>query len=273
MDEKGQAALLKRYTIILPPGTLLFHGTLEEFPTKDVRGGPYDDVLWTALSPDIAQNYIPISGLTTYARAREIAYPSQDPVLQNLQKALGIEYDYSQVVYNKWGELESYPLPNGWSEWPESPDLTEIVIERMGKLGWEDGDYHTPYDLHIHNNEILMPGEKALGRLFIITVEEPLRIFDMTLGGEVEADISNVQYHNISLFRLAETKGFDGVKINDFAQSNKWGDTWHISIGLFNNALDKISLETVRATNYDWETYEDFDAKTTPEYEEWLGEQ
>jgi hypothetical protein len=257
---------LDQYTITIPKGVLLFHGTAEGFSEEELRPGRYDQVLWTARTPDIAQNYIPESGTSIYIGVHALGHPSQDKTVQLIQKRLGIEWDLSKVEFDYRGVAVSFPKPIGMDTWLESED----VQKRMEQLGFEEGDYHTTYEVKIDSGKMLLPNEKMMGRLFILEVKEPLKIFDMTLGGEVESDIGNVQYHSTDIFEKAKNKGFDGVKINDFAQSKIWGNLGHLSIGLFESVTSKLNIKFIPASNYDWETDEDFEATTTPEYEAYI---
>ena len=180
--------------IIFEPGKLLFHGTSEEFPVKEIRGGGYDGVIWTAETPDIAQNYIPISGVTTAISARYLTRPQKGSVIQQLQRKIGIEYDYSTVEWDYMDRATSFYYPKGWDRLPEEVE----VVERLENLGYEKesyGMYKIRMTYLIDGAERLMlPGEKTIGRLFIFKVKQPLRIFDFTLGGDREGDLMNVDY-------------------------------------------------------------------------------
>jgi hypothetical protein len=116
-------------------------------------------------------------------------------------------------------------------------------------------------------NRLMGPNEKLLGRIFILKALEPIKIYDHTFGGEREGDLLDLDYHKINIFRSAEREGYDGIKINDFAQSEIWGNLGHTSIGLFDSSLSKFRWVTIPATNYDWEDHDDFRRATTPEYE------
>jgi len=76
--------------------------------------------------------------------------------------------------------------------------------------------------------------------LFVLEVISPLRILDISEG---EGDLLNLQYHKLDSFQQAKQDGYDGVKIDDFAQSETFGNYGHSSIGLFNK--DKIKIKKV----------------------------
>lgn len=90
---------------------------------------------------------------------------------------------------------------------------------------------------------------KMQGRLFIVTPKKDLRIYDTTDGGKREGDLTDVDYHKHRWFEEAEKKGFDGIQITDFAQSEDMGNVGHLSIGLFKNTLKFVEIEEISATH------------------------
>lgn len=263
--------------LILPPGTILFHGTCEEFPAEEIRGGGYDQVIWTAESSTIAQNYIPISGISSITGPEVIRLPSKDSIIQQIQHIIGIEYDLSVVTWDYADRATCYRSPSGWDDLPTHEEVTQLMLD----AGWEKSIYGTFRLRYTYEDgpdgkstpRLFAPGEKALGRLFIFTALEPLKIYDHTRGGETESDLLNLEYHKLDLFRAAEEAGYDGVKINDFAQSEYWGNFGHTSIGLFNHTKPKLSWITIPATNFDWDENTPQNATITPEYREYLKSQ
>jgi hypothetical protein len=257
--------------LIFPAGKLLFHGTSEEFPAKELRGGGYDRIIWTAESPDIAQNYIPISGASTIVYARDLSVPQKCEILQQLQRRLGIEYDYSKIEWDYMDRPSSFYYPEGYDRIPEEDEVNQLLEE----AGWEKYEHGwSAYKIRMtyqdSYNRLMGPNEKLLGRLFILKALKPIKIYDYTFGGERESDLMDLDYHKINIFRAAEEKGYDGIKINDFAQSEIWGNLGHTSIGLFDSSLSEFRWVTIPATNYDWKEYDDFKRATTPEYESLL---
>ena len=253
----------------LEPGTILFHGTGEEFPASEIQPGGYDGVLWTAEASTIAQTYIPKSGSSMLFNSEMLRRPVKREPYITLQHLIGIEYDLDNVEWNYMDEPKSFFMPPNWDHIP----TTEEIEERLDRIGIERYKYPNSYQLratfrenggyHIHQH-----GRDLVGRLFIFTVIEPLRIYDNTQGGEREGDLMNVEYHSLGLFRAAEEHGYDGIKINDFAQTEIWGNVGHTSIGLFSGALDKVEWTTIPAQNFDWE--ENLNQTISPEYEEYL---
>lgn len=263
--------------LILPVGSILFHGTCEDFPSEEIRGGGYDGVIWTADSSTIAQTYIPISGISSITGPEVIRLPSKDSIIQQIQHIIGIEYDLSAVTWDYTDQATCWKSPSGWDDLPTHEEVTQLMIG----AGWEESSYGTFRLRYTHEKgpdgkstpRLFAPGEKAPGRLFIFTALEPLKIYDHTRGGETESDLLNLEYHNISLFQAAEEAGYDGVKINDFAQTEYWGNFGHTSIGLFEDAKEKLKWVTVPATNFDWDENTPQNATITPEYQAYLDTQ
>lgn len=260
--------------LILSAGTLLFHGTCEDFPVEEIRGGGYDQVIWTADSSTIAQSYIPLSGISSITGPEEISRPSKDPIIQQVQRRICIEYDLSGAEWDHTDRAISFKLPYGWDDLPTHEEVTQLMLN----AGWEKSGYGTFRLRYTYEDgpdgksvpRLFAPGEKLIGRLFIFTALEPLKIYDNTRGGETESDLLNLEYHNISLFRAVENAGYDGVKINDFAQSKYWGNLGRTSIGLFNHTKPKLSWVAIPATNFEWDENTDSGETITPEYRAYL---
>jgi len=255
--------------LIIPEETLLFHGTSEPFLSEEITGGGYDRVLWTADTSTVAQTYIPISGSYSITGARELAYPSKDPVILQIQHFIGIYYDLFSVEWDYMDRAISYWMPEGWDHVPTFEEVEGL----MDELGWEKNNYghYVLRSSYINGvSRLHLPGEKKPGRLFIFKVIVPLRIFDSTYGGEIEGDLMNVEYHNLSLFQKADKAGYDGIKINDFGQSGYYGNFNHTSIGLFERAKKKMGWVTVPAVSFDWDDDTPISEKDTPEYKDFL---
>jgi hypothetical protein len=228
----------------LPKGSKLFHGTIESF-SGGLRPGGYDEVAWFADSASIAQLYIPPSGSSMLTSADNLRLPVERADVQAVQKAIGIEYDLSKVKWQRNGQPESWPLPNGWKKMPTKQD----VAERLEKIGYKPGDYGN-YQFMFNGDKLLAPGEKQQGTLFIGTTKRDMKLWVKARG---EGDLQNLQYHDLKGFRAAEALGLDGVLIDDFAQSKSWGNLGHLSVGLFERSLKDVSFETVPATYEEWD--------------------
>lgn len=126
----------------------------------------------------------------------------------------------------------------------------EIINKKLIDFGYQPivvDSYsgNNTWEIKLNINNIIRGDYRRKGRLFILKPKRDLKIFDNTLGGKVEGDLTNVEYHNINLFRDLEEKGYDGIKINDFAQSESEGNFGHTSIGLFSHVIKDLEKEIV----------------------------
>lgn len=258
--------------LVIPRGARLYHGTLEDFPEKELTVGGYDSVLWTTESAPIAQSYIPCGGLGVIVSADYLDRPSQDKHVQAIQAMIGLDFGYGTSrapSFDAGGRPTSWVHPAPWLERNDYWGNRKRISERIQAAGWEPVRSDT-FEFTFSDDRLMKPGECPEGRLFVITVEQDLRVFDMTDGGEREGDLMDVDYHKLDVFREAERRGYDGVKINDFAQSKLWGNFGHTSIGVFRNSIRKLSWVAIPARNFDWPDYETLKRGMTPELEAWL---
>jgi hypothetical protein len=239
--------------LIIPAGSKLYHGSLEPFKPDQLTTGGYDDILWMAEKPYIAQTYIPSSGGTKHITPNGLVRPSNDPTIIKLQKKLGIFYDLNSVEWQLNGRPSSWSLPKkqDGSYWRDlDGEIIDQLLRKAGYVPKNDatGGY-AHYEIKLNLDKILPPNTKQRGRLFIITVKEPLKIYDTNQ----EPDLTNIEYHNHKLFQWAKINGYDGVKISDFAQSDDYGNYGHQSIGVFKTSIPKLTWQTIQARHPDYE--------------------
>lgn len=240
------------HTVTIPVNSYLFHGTIENFSGK-LRSGGYDNMIWFSDSPKIAQLYIPISGITAYLSADNIIRPSKKSYVQELQKQLGIEYDYSKVEW-EGQHAKSYYNPKGWEKLPTEDDIDRLMKEKGFGTRQHSSD---PFIVQVADTKILKEDEAQKGYLFIARVKEPLTLWKKAKG---DSDLQDLQYHDLSGFKKMKEKGLDGVLIDDFAQSKEYGNFGHLSVGLY--STDKLEVKKIPAQYREW-TYKE---KGTPEY-------
>lgn len=314
--------------IIITSGTKLFHGTIEDFNTKNTTTGGYDNIFWTTDNPAIAQTYIPQSSYY-YLSTDSLIFPSKDPSIQKIQKQLGIDYDYSQVkfdgrtlqsypmapvfekisdtynklnkkLYNlylkkrefekiadntndprlnneffkKWGEIEDQ-YENLAKQLNNEYDITKnmrkyannILVNKFNyKPTTEDSQLNHSWKIKYDDNALQPANYAATGRLLVITPKKDLKIYDTTNRGRREGDLMNLDYHKHEWFKAAEEKGYDGIKINDFAQSSDQGNIHHTSYGLFKNTLRDVNIQEIAAQHHDLEQFYRSGDWNTPEY-------
>lgn len=225
----------------------LYHGTGENFRHEEVKGGGYDQVLWTSESSDIAQNYIPEAGLRTCFHLRddemrEVFAPHQgfnECVLHMMDAKYEANHDFR-------GQATSWI-------WRGDRVTHKDVANFLGTLGYERDDRHMfeikfRYDGH---QQVLLPADyKAPGHLFVIEGKERLNLFDY--AKDREGDAMDPDYHKRTMFRQKAFAGYDGIVINDFAQSEVWGNVGHQSVGLFPKGIEQVNFYTVPCTTFDW---------------------
>lgn len=241
------------FELTIEKDSILFHATGEDFEPEGLHGGFFDKILWTAEDSGIAQMYIPTSGAVMYCSAESIARPNKDSSIQQIQKKLGIEYDYSTVEWNR-DRAESYKNAPIWEDpseeqnWSKTNEFKRTYIktkmkEVLGYEPWNEDHGDLSFAVYFNLDELMPADYKMKGRLFIITVEADLKIYDMTMGKKIEGDLGDLDYYKIGEFEKLEKKGFDGVRINDFAQSDREGNLGHTSIGLFTKGVKKCTWE------------------------------
>ena len=227
-----------------------FHGTAENFEGP-LKGGAYDNIIWTANNPAVAQNYIPASGaqsgfsLDKWAEDHEpyshFRYHRGTDVA--LLKQMGYGYPTDEELYPN-GELKNYRIKDRHATHGE-------MREYLRSLGYDPEEDFWINTEYVDGDEIVRPKNyKMPGRLFIGHPQKPLNIFDTT--EYLEGDESNPAYHMHDVFNLIKGKGYHGVKIPDFAQSKNWGNVHHESVGIFPEYVDHLNWDVIPAVNFDW---------------------
>jgi hypothetical protein len=146
-------------------------------------------------------------------------------------------------------------------EWHDKGDSKkfeyEFINNALRKLGYEPDDTYSTgndysWDLKMgfdqNKNQIILPANyRAEGRLLIIKPKEDLKIFDYAKGRE--SDMMDLDYHKLDLFKKVEKEGYDGIRINDFAQIEGEGNFGHDSIGLFESTIPKLDIVSIPAVH------------------------
>ena len=133
-----------------------------------------------------------------------------------------------------------------------------IVNKLISDYGYEptnENDYVQNHSYKIKTNfdKVLRADEKITGKLLIIECMKDLRLYNMSSG---EGDLNDLQYHKIDFFRKVEQNGYDGIVIDDFAQSNIEGNFGHLSYGFLQKTIDdkliilKDSIDAVHPDGY-----------------------
>jgi len=241
---------------------LMFHGTCETIEGP-LRGGGYDNILWTAECSVVAQNYIPVSG--SIIHVREITtYELKDGVFpHDFELKLCGMMGYKATIYS-----EKYGRPSSWAWYKdgESIHLTKKVLKDFIENELQYKPVNGMYKIRMNLGEIKRADYKIDGQLFIMSVKpcENLKLYDYrrSSGG----DLQDPEYNHLKNFKKIREMGYDGVIINDFVQSENWGNVGHTSTGLFPSGIEKVDMISIPATNFDWN--ESLRVSDTPEYKE-----
>jgi hypothetical protein len=251
-------------TAILPKGSRLFHGSLEPFDSSLRPGG--DGVLWFSDSPAIAQLYIPCSGISMFASVSSLSRPADSGhrSTQALQKFIGIDYDYDSMEFDSIGRPRSWSMPAGFARSPTKEEVMEMLRAAGFELKGGTWDPQVEVNMTLSGGEyrVIPPGECREGRLFVARPRRDMRIYVMSRG---EGDLTDVQYNEFDFFEELERRGFDGLLIDDFAQSEEWGNFGHLSVGLFASAARDLDVNERPAQYREWERERE---NSTPEYPE-----
>lgn len=248
----------------------LFHATCESFDGPPRPGG-YDGVFWTAEHSATAQTYIPASGGSTYIRLSSFELessvrPRRFDVLYAVAKMIGPEA--SDIRYDDRGDPVSWRQPPGYAR---VRDVVRHIEEVLGYSNLSNAQgvfqYEVRTDGRVPGTEDprVVPADYRMpGSLLIVEGFEGMRFLNMATG---ESDLTAVQYHRLKTFRRAEADGYDGIVIDDFAQSKTWGNVGHLSIGFFAHAIPRLAITTIPACRFDWgETLAELRVTDTPEY-------
>lgn len=240
--------------IVLPAGTPLFHGTIE--PIKGALRPGGDRILWFADDPRIAQLYIPRAGTSMFTDPERLTRPSRNPFVLEIQRELGIHYDLDDVEWDARGDPRSWPLPEGWDRTVRAEDV-KAALEARGYEPYAGRGLWASYRLYFsfvdEKPVLLPPGGTVLGALYVAFPRADLHVADLTeLGG----DLMDPAHLWLSRFRALDERGFDGVLINDYAQSEAWGNLGHKSLGIFPDATDLLEIEAVVPARYEEFSFE-----------------
>jgi hypothetical protein len=245
--------------------SLLFHGTCEPIEGRLQPGG-YDGVFWTSDSPMIAQSYIPASGVSAgfsfpseWALNERVRPPDKRSTSVEFSAAIQMGHQLKSVKYNEYGRLQSYAWHGDLSQWPTVSQVMNF-LDSLGYSKTNKNNYtwvkcEQLRDLPIKMNErsgsedaleesenlliqtLLPSSHRMKGQLWLLP---KLDFKWMDIAAGKDSDLTDLDYHKHSTFRYAKDHGFDGIIINDFAQTDEWGNLGHVSYGLFDEAIKKL---------------------------------
>lgn len=267
---------------------MLYHGTIESFDRRKLRTGG-DGVFWTAKQRVIAKSYIPKSGVSTISTVERLVEPESigllgipNGVLSRIDQASAVAarnrmgaYRELQTLRGELRELDAITgrLPHDHPKWDEydrviaamenaekviedNPDTghgkrMKLVINKLRTLGFElpDDPRRIPYSAiryRIVDGRIAPASYKDEGRLLTIELLADAKVYDMRGVG----DLMEPAYNMLGTFRQLESRGFDGVLIDDYAQTEYYGNYGHESIGFFKGAVSKLVVKQVEKATH-----------------------
>lgn len=245
---------------------LLFHGTCERIEGPLRPGG--DGLLWMSDSPAIAQQYIPAAGLEIMC-SRPSPYemdnrvrPDRESVLYRIACGLAGR-TVEDVEFDQYGRLLSWGIPDGWPTYRQVTDHVETVL---GYAPADSGCYWLRAAVE-DGAERVMPADWTMPGTLFVALADGLRLKDIRQGEE--SDLTLYEHNNLCGFRQAAEEGYDGVVINDFAQTTKYGNLGHRSFGLNERGLSKAEWTSLPAVRFDLDVIFPFPA-FTPDLAAWL---
>lgn len=267
--EETEAEIVARIAAAVRAGVpvegVLFHGTAEPFEGPLKPGG--DGLLWTSDSPVIAQQYIPAAGIESI-RSKPMGYEMGSRVMPNLNDVFyGLAAEISglevtDVRRDHVGNAVSWAVPDGW---PTYADVVRHVEEVLGYEAGRYGSYSLKTVMEGGRDRIMPASWRMQGRLFM-ALADGFSLKDVRKSDE--PDLTMYEHNDFAAFRKAEAEGYDGVVINDFAQTDRYGNFGHLSYGLNGKGLAKARWIAIPAFRFDLNEIHPF-PNVTDEIGEW----
>ncbi len=244
---------------------LLFHGTGDEIQ-GNLDAVSQGEILWTAESPAVAQNYIFESGIIAYFSVNRnpkdyVDLNSRYAIV--LLEQMGYDIKEFDIQYDEFNRVKSWKFPKN------KPEPTNELLEKylQNNLKYVKGRGNT-YNLKVEykdGNPVVLPADyKSPGKLYMMIGRNKLNIYDQS---NFEFDNQDPNYSQFSFFEMLRKKGYDGFRINDVAQSKTWGNVGHTSVGIFPEGLKKVKKIIIDAVNFDWS--DSLRDSETPEFVRW----
>jgi hypothetical protein len=137
------------------------------------------------------------------------------------------------------------------------------LVERLEALGYRPD--RNCYRILMDGDRMMPADWRVPGRLVVVD-GHGLRLKDLRRG--VESDLTDVEHNDLGRFQAAREEGWDGVVINDFAQTDQ-GNMGHVSYGLFHDSLAATSMFEIPCVRSTWDEIMD---DKSPAFEAWIDE-
>jgi hypothetical protein len=278
--------------VIVPKGTILYHGTVESFDNRKIEVGGYDKIFWTTENIMIARSYIPSKSSYSTISLERLARTT-DKELDDIRKSIGLsdkvintawkkdqethqnylywknELDKCKDFYQKNKDNEEFIYSDKWDDfykkWSEAEDnykkslqvkspqdrIKSFIVYKMKSFGYDlvRGNFEKiTFD---DRGNLLPASHKSMGSVLKIICNRDFNFYNEAF--QKEGDLMDLDYKKIDLFRNIEDKKdlygkflYDGIIINDFAQTDYYGDFGHVSIGFFKRSLKDLSIKKIR---------------------------
>jgi hypothetical protein len=246
----------------------LFHGTGVELKGP-VRPGGSDGVFWTAEASAVAQCYIPATGSSAYITIGSFdldkkVTPQAGNVIDLARQVGPVPFD---IKTDDRGFVRSWRVPENCVTYRELLNYVQDILGYKSTGGGGDFRFEilTEYRGSTAVPTFLPADYKRPGSLLVVDGFQGMRFLDLSIG---ESDLTNPQHTKLDAFRKAEADGYDGVIIDDFAQSKTWGNVDHRAVGFFAGALARLNIEIIPCVRFDWGR-ENLSATDSPEFLTW----
>jgi hypothetical protein len=237
------------------PEGLLFHGTTEPLKGPLRPGG--DGVFWTTDNPRVAQQYMPSSGgkeffgaFSDFERDTYVRPTAGMPWFEFSKTITGHTDADFDVETDAYGRTKSFRIPPGWLRNGEAAKWLERELGyAAGRDHWVKSGLSDP-NRRYYPIDYQMPGH------LLVTVDDGLTFSNLRKPSE--PDLMAPEHNNLALFANADAGGHAGIIINDFCQTEQFGNVGHVSYGILPNRLSTIEWVTIPATRFEVSSYDDF---------------
>lgn len=212
----------------------------------------YSDVEWNGTAPRSYKMPAIFSEVNNEYYKNRDAYYALDKEVKQLES----DNADREIIYGKKKELKELgdTVFNSTSLERKYNDIVnDIIIKKFGYKPTNSYDNANNYQWKFKTKfndgmyELKHSDYKVVGKLYILTLKRDFKFYNYAFGKE--GDLTDLEYHKVDMFRNAEENGYDGIIINDFAQSDVHGNFGHISYGLFKDAIKDLSVEYIDATH------------------------
>ena len=119
------------------------------------------------------------------------------------------------------------------------------IVEQLKKFDYvlTDGAYDKVYT-DDKSKTLLSRNYRAKGKIVVLKPKRDMKFYNYAKGKE--PDLMDLDYHKLGLFRKIEKSGYDGIIINDFAQSEYQGNYGHISYGFFKKSIKDCAKSEIK---------------------------